>query len=540
MEEMEIIKQKWILLLVLAVLAGSTTNVQAAKPYLIFHLDAVSSQDFFRELEAGNLPNIERLFAGGTQIKHGLSLYPGGTEMIYPRLKTGTGNHEGHSVGWGAVDPETGQLIPEPQILREMLSHFPRRSRGFFIYGVPGLHNLAALSLLNVPEILATYGYAEILWFITDVVGHLLGPDAHLKSLYSFDEAIGRFLPLEQLDDVNIILYGDHGMSFGEIELVDLKAILKSKLGSSFRFYSYPNVYLNEEVDRSAKARELVEAGIDFVFYREGDAVVGAHREGTVYFQGQDGLVRYSFSGSDPFGYYAAGYQGEAWSREEWLEFSRELRFPAVPPNVYAYLQNPYVGQFVLSLIPPKLPKTIRANVGNHAGLTTTDLLVPIMFKGPDLEHLRGLESMWLYELYAEHVPVDFSFVPPRDKNSLSLVGSPQGMAIRAELSPAYRVRSSLDLVGLTSACLGVEYDLFSTFLSRIWLGTGARLAGENPSLFLQGTYELTLGRVSASSRVRYHLGQSLELQQDVALRFSPKLSAVWQMGRGIGLRVTW
>ena len=120
MEEMEIIKQKWILLLVLAVLAGSTTNVQAAKPYLIFHLDAVSSQDFFRELEAGNLPNIERLFAGGTQIKHGLSLYPGGTEMIYPRLKTGTGNHEGHSLGWGAVAPQTGQLNPETKIHRKM------------------------------------------------------------------------------------------------------------------------------------------------------------------------------------------------------------------------------------------------------------------------------------------------------------------------------------------------------------------------------------------------------------------------------------
>ena len=74
-------------------------------------------------------------------------------------------------------------------------------------------------------------------------------------------------------------------MSFGEIELVDLKAILKSKLGSSFRFYSYPNVYLNEEGDRSAKARELVEAGIDFVFYREGDAVVGAPRKALCTFK---------------------------------------------------------------------------------------------------------------------------------------------------------------------------------------------------------------------------------------------------------------
>lgn len=105
---------KQILLGLLVVLLAVSAGVGASSPCLIFHLDAVSSPVFFRELEAGNLPNIERLFAGGIHIKHGLTLYPGGTEVIYPRLKMGIGNDQGRTVSWGLVDPETEEIITSP------------------------------------------------------------------------------------------------------------------------------------------------------------------------------------------------------------------------------------------------------------------------------------------------------------------------------------------------------------------------------------------------------------------------------------------
>ncbi len=432
-------------------------------------------------------------------------------------------------------------MISGAQILLGMLEHLPERSRGFFLYGVPGLHSLAALSLLNVPDILDTYGYAEVLWYGTDVQGHLFGPKAHRNLLHRSDQAIGRYLHQDALENVNVILYADHGMSFGEIELVDLVAVVDQALGPDMEYYSYPNIYLACPEGLDAKAQALVAAGVDFVFYRDGSRVVGRHPGGTVYLSAEDGLVRYAFSGSDPFGYYAAGYAGEAWSKEEWLEFSKELKFPALPPNVYNYLQNPYVGDLVISLTPPKLLKSLAANRGNHAGLTATDLLVPVLFRGPDLEHLQGMDTMWLHELYTTYAPVDFAFVPPRDQNSMALLGSSQGLQLVLKLSPAHGVRGSLEAQGGHSAALAAEFDLYSSFLSRLWLGAGARLAGEETSIFLQGTYELTLGRLAAASRFSYHLGPNRwETAHSIACKLTGKLSAVWQVGQGIGFQLVW
>lgn len=426
-------------------------------------------------------------------------------------------------------------------ILREMLSHMPRESLGFWTYGVPGLHHLASLSLLNVPRVLEKFGYAEVLWFCTDLLGHVVGPRAYLASLYNFDRAIGRFLPLDELEDVNIILYADHGMSFGESGLVDYNAAAREVFGPDLKFCTYPNIYISAEVDRSQKARELVDAGIDFVFYREGETVVACHGGGLAYFTEHDGQFRYTFTGSDPFGYYAAGYRGEALSREEWLELTADLRFPAVPPNVYSYLQNPYVGDFVISITPPKLPKTPLTNKANHTGLTTTDLMVPILLKGPAFEQLRGMETMWLHDLYSEYAPVDFDFVPARDQNKVAAFSSPNGPVVDLELSPAYRLRSRLEMAGLHSASLGVEWDLYSTFLSRIWLGAGAKVAPEESAILVGGVYELTLGRLSAAARFTYEVGPNKwELAHSLAWNLTSQLSAVWQIGRGVGVQFTW
>ncbi len=77
---------------------------EASPKFLIFHLDAVSSQNFFQYMEEGYLPNLKAVFEDGHMIHYGLSLFPGGTETIYPRLKEGLDNSTGDSVGWGGYD----------------------------------------------------------------------------------------------------------------------------------------------------------------------------------------------------------------------------------------------------------------------------------------------------------------------------------------------------------------------------------------------------------------------------------------------------
>ncbi|GAI35263.1 unnamed protein product, partial [marine sediment metagenome] len=37
---------------------------------------------------------------------------------------------------------------------------------------------------------------------------------------------------------------------------------------------------------------------------------------------------------------------------------------------------------------------------GNHAGLTNTDLMMPILLRGEQLKHLYDREEMWLHNLY--------------------------------------------------------------------------------------------------------------------------------------------
>lgn len=517
-------------------------TIEASNPYLIFHLDAISSYDFYRELEAGNLPNIEALFADGIHIRHGLTLYPGGTEIIYPRLKSGKGNHEDGSISWGYLDREQDQMVSEPQVLLNLLRQFPRRSQSFFIYGLPILDKLAGLSMLNVPDILDNYGFAEILWFNTDVAGHLLGPEAHLKSLYRFDRAIGNFLPVDQLDQVNIVLYADHGMSFGDIELIDLKAIFKKTFGD-FRFYSYPNIYLNRNVNKAEKADELVARGIDFVFYRQEDRIVGHHPQGEFLLAEQDGKVSFTFSGTDPFDYYATGYNGEFLSKDEWLELTKELKFPAVPPNVYYYLQNPNVGDFVVSLTAPKLPATIRANAGNHAGLLHSDLLVPVLFRGPDLDHLADLETLWLNDLFSIYLPdLDFDFTPKREANSLAFMGLGSDQTrLSLQFSPKYRFRGNLMVSPTEETFFGLEYDVYSSFLSRNWLGGGVQLAGDKADMYVQATNEVQLGRLSASNKFIYYLSQKTwERQHTLTYKLASQLSAVWNIGRRVGLNFIW
>ncbi|GAJ08334.1 unnamed protein product, partial [marine sediment metagenome] len=63
-------------------------------------------------MEDGYLPNLKAVFNNGHIIHYGLSLFPGGTETIYPRLKKGLDNSTGDSVGWGYYDRDKERVIP--------------------------------------------------------------------------------------------------------------------------------------------------------------------------------------------------------------------------------------------------------------------------------------------------------------------------------------------------------------------------------------------------------------------------------------------
>ncbi|MBE3036132.1 MAG: alkaline phosphatase family protein, partial [Candidatus Atribacteria bacterium] len=403
----------FLLVMVIILLYFSATG-EASPKFLIFHLDAVSSQNFFQYMEEGYLPNLKAFFEDGHMIRHGLSLVPGGTETSVPHMKTGLDNSAG-GVGWGYYDREKGKVISDKKVFIDLFFTLPRRARVSFIYGIPGLDTFNFLPLLNVPELLETYGVVQFYWFATDPLGHFMGKRLYLSSIKRFDHYFGNLIKKLNLDETNLIVYCDHGMSYGRFINVPQGEDIERIVGNNLQAYIHPHIYLKDPDTKDKTTREIVsESEIDFALYRENPhRVVGYSDQGKMIFEENEGKIRYLFEGEDVFGYYNSGYNGEWLTALDWLARTEELQYPAVPPNVYNLLANERVGDIVIVINPPKIPIFLLRYPANHAGLTNTDLMVPILLKGKQLEQLYGREEMWLHNLYSSIPELSFENLEP-------------------------------------------------------------------------------------------------------------------------------
>ncbi len=173
--------------------------------------------------------------------------------------------------------------------------------------------------------------FHEFFWFATDALGHLKGIEAQKVSVARFDGVLRPVLDYVRRspDDVNVVLYFDHGMSMIE-ENVDTEAAMAEVAVERAVFCFYSKMYLADplrapEVGRDSAARYEV----DFPFWREGDALtVGGHDHGTVLFDYDDEHVSYTYLEDDPFGYYDLGYRGERLTDAEWLKLTCRSSWP--------------------------------------------------------------------------------------------------------------------------------------------------------------------------------------------------------------------
>ncbi|MDY0383006.1 MAG: alkaline phosphatase family protein, partial [Atribacterota bacterium] len=393
------------LLLFLSLSFAAQTNSDTNPKFLIVHLDAVSSPNFFQYMDEGYLPHLKEFFGEGNIIKYGLSLFFGGTEMIYPRLKKGLGNEVGESVGWGYYDREKDRVVSDIKTFSHMFSSIPRRARASIIYGIPFFDNLMFLPILNIPQLLDTYGVIELLWFATDATGHALNEKIYLNSIRRFDRYFGRLVKNLNIDEVNIIIYSDHGMSFDNEIYINHVPLIKNVVGDGLRAFLFPNVYLKDINLKDYYAQKIIEeTEIDFTFYKKEDNpkyVVGYSASAKIVFEeNEDGRVRYLYEGDDVFDYYKDGYRGQWLTDLEWLSLTRDSKYPAVPPNIFRFLSNKNSGDIILVVNPPKIIHTMLNYSANHHGITNTDLLVPILLRGKELDHLYDREEMWLHTLF--------------------------------------------------------------------------------------------------------------------------------------------
>ena len=539
-----IISGLYILAILIILLSFSVTGETSPK-FLIFHLDAVSSQDFFQYMEAGYLPNLEAVFNNGHMIHYSLSLFPGGTEMIYHRLKKGLDSSTGDTVGWDYYDREKGQVIQKHKIAFYLFTQIPRRAKASYLYGIPGLDPFMFLPLLNIPELLETYGVIEFIWFTTDSLGHLLGSRLHLASIRRFDRYFGNLVKRLSLDEINIIIYCDHGMSFGDFIVINQEKEIKRIVGNNLRVFLYPNLYLKNTDTKDEVARDIVlESDTDFAFYRENPhQVIGYSVQGKVIFEEKEGKIRYLFEGKDAFNYYNSGYNGEWLSALDWLALTRESRLPAAPPNLFNLLLNERAGDIVMVLNPPKIPCTFPIYVGHHAGIANTDLMIPILLRGEQLKHLYDREEMWLHNLYTSIPELSFeNLEPAREKNSFSFCGSGYGEYISSfemSLSPAYRwnfvFRYYNDIYRSW-----LEYDLYSSYLIRLWTGAGLQYNGQNLEALIQASLQIDLGKIQFNYGGQF-TQEGWEINtKELVYQINDRLALEWLIPNGFGISFSW
>lgn len=526
----------WTLSLALGACLAFATE---APRFLIFHLDGVAASDFDRMLADGRLPSVERAFANGGR-SNAVTLYFASTPVIYPRMHSGASNSDRGRIGFGGFDRAADRPITDAAVFLELLEEFPRRAVTNLLHGIPFLDGLAGTAMRNIPDLLERYRLVEFFWFSTDTFGHLMGQDQHARSLERFDAYLGRLLPRLDCEDLNLILYTDHGLTFTR-ETVDIEALLEERVGDARRHFTYPNLYLSDPRLAPALARRLTSAGgVDYAFYRVDEQRVEGFVDGAfVRFEANAGRIRY-VSTEDPLNYAASGYDGAWLTADEWLTATNGERFPAVPPNVFGYLQNPSVGDVVMGVNPPRIPLTVRANHGNHAGLIDTDLVVPVLWRGPELDVLADRRELWLHELYRD-LPAIRARVPPvreRHEFEVRLRFDDLTPAARLRVSPAYRLRLAADLEP-AGWRLWSEHDVFSTYLVRCWLGAGITHEHDELQPLVRGELEFDVG----DARLRLEIGyrpSGWEVAVGATFRVGAGVRVSWLAPGGVGLGFDW
>ncbi|NLS44642.1 MAG: alkaline phosphatase family protein [Firmicutes bacterium] len=456
--------------IMLTIANGAALAQKRENKFLVIHLDATSSVDLFRELEAGTLPNIAQFFIDGQEIKYGVSLFPPGTEMIIPRLKRGWDNSQGNP-GWRYYDRETGRAVVGPPVFFGMISQISRLCYHQFWLGAPGLTNIAGLSLLNIDRVWETHDFAEFYWFHTDVAGHVFGHDIHLDSLKKFDYYFGLAVKAGKFDGANVVIYCDHGMSMDNVKPIRYQKAISDIVKDNLCYVFYPNIYLHDLTKKEEYALRIAEeTEIDITLIKSlENKITGYIADGSFEINYADGKYQYTSTGADAFGYNEIGYKGEFLSRDDWLQITKDHLYPGAPPNLFILMKNDLAGDIVFVINPPKIPYGFQTPKGHHAGLTNIDLLVPLFLKGPAFEDSESIDIFWLHELYSKHVPmIDLRAKKSRENHSLSF-----RYPLEAELalSPAYRWRGGL-VYSERGLDPWVEFDLYSSYIARAWVGS--------------------------------------------------------------------
>ena len=529
-------------------LIPASLNAQNDQPkLLLMHLDAVSYYSLMDEMNKGNLPNIKRIFGDTGGIEKAITYYPSKTPFVITSIRDATPSTEGPVVGWempfGRMeDPDSENYMGIAESFTLMALSKQRIARTNLLYGLPWFNRLADLALMNSLDFFDEYNVLEFYWYKIDTHGHFYGEEEYLEKIRDFDDVIGWYMDRLN-DDVNVVIYSDHGMGFGKGVEIDKQ--ISEEFKDEVNVYSYPVAYLANGVDPDTIARRFIhETELDFAFFeQEENLVKGYWENSTLWFEYSDEKIRYRAEGEDPFKYFENGYDGEYLTTDEWLLFSVYLEYPVIPVQIYWFLQNPNAGEIVTSFNSEKFAKSGYSRSGNHSGFTAKEIVVPVLVRGPLVEHIGDFEVLWLQELFNEIVDFDFKQQPARDRHYLSSRYNTRSDNTSTVLSfsPVYRYRfgADIDFGTFDVAELGRvwgKYDLLRSYITRLWFGGGVDFYEPDTIGFLLLKHELKVRGFSAKTFLSTAGNHRFTLGYDLNRTFTAEVTNLNSIGFRLNL----
>ena len=471
---------------------------------ILIHLDAVSTYYFNQELEKGNLPNIQAFFGDEGIIENTITYFPSKTPTVISSLRFGRSVRNVGLPGWEwIIDRVEETTVKTTGTFLRMAYSTSRLSRTNILYGLPIFHWLAGPALINTSDYLKDYNVLQFYWYNIDTQGHFHGEERYLSEYKRFDEKFGKLI--ERLDDdVNVIIYSDHGMTFGEgIEESDE---LHNLLGEEILVYSYPTLYIKNPEKKDYFAKKIVEeTGVDFTFFEENEKTVkGYHKKGELFFikDWEKNKIRYEYLGEDVLGYGDLGYNGEYLNMDEWLKLTYDAEYPMAPMNLFYHLDNEVASDIVTLFEKDRFPQTVYSSMGNHGGFTYQDMSVPLLVRGEEVSQLKGKSYYWLPDLFNDIEGIDFEQSPPRERH---FIGSRYDfkrdrMVTEISFSPKYRIHYGLAAYGsdhfnYDRVDFWGKADLFRSYLVRAWAGVGVEMENSNYTPFFIFNYDIHVRR---------------------------------------------
>lgn len=508
---------------------------------ILIHVDGLSLSHVLEEAEKGNLPNLMAFFGEEGVIKNTVTYFPSKTPTVISSIKDGVTPENAALAGWIQTDESGTGLRGMVSTFLEMAFSKPRMATTNLIYGIPFLDILAGPAMQNIPTYLRDYDVIQFFWYKTDTHAHFFGEEAYRKQLRVFDRDFGK-LTNRLPDNVNIIIYSDHGLTFGKG--VELEDYVDDVIGDDLLAYSFPTLYLHQQDKVENHARTLVEqTPIGVTFFKSGDQeVTGIHFDGEFTFKEVNGKIQYFFTGKDLLGYTTLGYDGSGLNADEWLRLTYNTDYPMAPVNIYYFMQNRSAGDIITLLNPNEYNQTGYSSKANHGGFNRSDMISPMFVKGDALESLQGRDYFWLPKLFNELQKFEVDAEPNRDRHYLSSRYNLRSGKVVTELaiSPTYRVyyganlywdreleRDELDIWG--------QVDIFRTFMSRLWIGGGVEIDVENEfSPFFKLRYDLHLRKLV----VQNFYSTNRAFQFKIAYEVTPSVAFEITNFRSLGLRI--